>query len=259
MPLNERGDEQARGRSPRAARRPSRSARDYATTQLEPARLRRDPSPGTRSGSTVMVDPTPRESTSARVLGTDDSPRSTSRIPSGIAERREGGTAWPERESSDRARVLEALEAIAAAHLVRRVLGGRPRRVPSAAVQAACGDAEVARLGLRRNCVLWPVSPSRAAASDGDRLNSRWRTHTGKYKGEQVEVALFGGEYQDGSPPRRLLRRRGCAHRAQRPHPHPAPDIASLHRSSRCDAPQNDDWPPRGLLDDDGRGEPEDG
>ena len=36
----------------------------------------------------------------------------------------------------------------------------------------------------------------------------------------------------------------------------PLQNIASLHCSSRCDAPQNDDWPPRGLLDDDGPGGP---
>jgi len=27
-----------------------------------------------------------------------------------------------------------------------------------------------------------------------------------------------------------------------------------LHCSSRCDAPRGDDWPPRGLMDDDGSG-----
>ena len=40
----------------------------------------------------------------------------------------------------------------------------------------------------------------------------------------------------------------------------PLQNIASLHCSSRCDTPQNDDWPPRGLLDDgpdDGADRPE--
>jgi len=32
----------------------------------------------------------------------------------------------------------------------------------------------------------------------------------------------------------------------------PLQNIASLHCSSRCDAQANEDWPPRGLLDDDG-------
>jgi hypothetical protein len=82
--------------------------------------------------------------------------------------------------------------------------------------------------------------------------------YTGKYKGEQVEVALFGGEYQEG------VLTAYCyvdevAHIELNGHILvPLQNIASLHCSSRCDAPQNDDWPPRGLLDDDGRGEPED-
>jgi hypothetical protein len=87
-----------------------------------------------------------------------------------------------------------------------------------------------------------------------------WRAvedYTGKYKGEQVEVALFGGEYQEG------VLTAYCyvdevAHIELNGHILvPLQNIASLHCSSRCDAPQNDDWPPRGLLDDDGRGEPE--
>jgi hypothetical protein len=82
--------------------------------------------------------------------------------------------------------------------------------------------------------------------------------YTGKYKGEQVEVALFGGEYQEG------VLTAYCyvdevAHIELNGHILvPLQNIASLHCSSRCDAPQNEDWPPRGLLDDDGRGEPED-
>ncbi len=51
--------------------------------------------------------------------------------------------------------------------------------------------------------------------------------YTSKYKGEQVEVALMNGDYQDG-----VL-------------------TASLHCSSRCDAPEPD-WPPRGLAEDAG-------
>jgi len=83
--------------------------------------------------------------------------------------------------------------------------------------------------------------------------------YTGKYKGEQVEVALFGGEYQEG------VLTAYCyvdevAHIELNGHILvPLQNIASLHCSSRCDAPQNDDWPPRGLLDDEGpRGEPGD-
>ena len=74
--------------------------------------------------------------------------------------------------------------------------------------------------------------------------------YTNKYKGEQVEVALFGGEYQDG-----VL----TAYCSIEDVPHvelnghiliPLQNVASLHCSSRCDAPEPD-WPPRGLGEDD--------
>ena len=74
--------------------------------------------------------------------------------------------------------------------------------------------------------------------------------YTSKYKGEQVEVALFGGEYQEG------VLTAYCyvdevAHIELNGHILvPLQNIASLHCSSRCDAPLNEDWPPRGLLDD---------
>ena len=72
--------------------------------------------------------------------------------------------------------------------------------------------------------------------------------YTNKYKGEQVELALFGGEYQEG-----VL----TAYCSIEDVPHvelnghilvPLQNVASLHCSSRCDAPQPD-WPPRGLED----------
>ena len=74
--------------------------------------------------------------------------------------------------------------------------------------------------------------------------------YTNKYKGEQVEVALFGGEYQEG-----VL----TAYCSIEDVPHielnghilvPLQNVASLHCSSRCDAPEPD-WPPRGLGDED--------
>ena len=61
--------------------------------------------------------------------------------------------------------------------------------------------------------------------------------YTNKYKGEQVEVALFGGEYQEG-----VL----TAYCSFEDVPHvelnghiliPLQNVASLHCSSRCDAP----------------------
>lgn len=74
--------------------------------------------------------------------------------------------------------------------------------------------------------------------------------YTNKYKGEQVEVALFGGEYQEG-----VL----TAYCSFEDVPHvelnghiliPLQNVASLHCSSRCDAPEPD-WPPRGFAEDD--------
>jgi len=73
--------------------------------------------------------------------------------------------------------------------------------------------------------------------------------YTGKYKGEQVEVALFGGEYQDGVLTAYCYIE-DVAHLELNGHILiPLQNIASLHCSSRCDAPK-DDWPPRGLAED---------
>ena len=83
--------------------------------------------------------------------------------------------------------------------------------------------------------------------------------YTNKYKGEHVELALFGGEYQEGTL---------TAYCSIEDVPHvelnghilvPLQNVASLHCSSRCDAPEPD-WPPRGLeeLDRDDRPDDED-
>ena len=73
--------------------------------------------------------------------------------------------------------------------------------------------------------------------------------YTSKYKGEQVEVALFGGEYQEGVLTAYCYVE-DVAHIELNGHILvPLQNIASLHCSSRCDAPE-DDWPPRGLRDD---------
>ena len=73
--------------------------------------------------------------------------------------------------------------------------------------------------------------------------------YTSKYKGEQVEVALFGGEYQDGVLTAYCYVE-DVAHIELNGHILiPLQNIASLHCSSRCDAPEPD-WPPRGLTDD---------
>ncbi len=76
--------------------------------------------------------------------------------------------------------------------------------------------------------------------------------YTAKYKGEPVEVALFGGEYQEGTLTAYCLIE-DVVHLELNGHILvPLQNVASLHCSSRCDAPEPD-WPPRGFAD----GEPE--
>src|SRR5205807_5345608 len=83
-----------------------------------------------------------------------------------------------------------------------------------------------------------------------DRLSPRVEDYTNKYKGEQVEVALFGGDYQEGVLTAYCLVE-DVAHLELNGHILiPLQNIASLHCSSRCDAPAPD-WPPRGLAEDD--------
>jgi hypothetical protein len=72
---------------------------------------------------------------------------------------------------------------------------------------------------------------------------------TNKYRGEQVEIGLFGGEYQDGVLTAYCLIE-DVAHVELNHHILvPLQNIASIHCTSRCDAPNQDDWPPRGLVD----------
>ena len=76
--------------------------------------------------------------------------------------------------------------------------------------------------------------------------------YTQKYKGEQVELALFGGEFQDGVLTAYCLV-------DEVPHVElnghilvPLQNVASLHCSSRCDAPDDQHWPAgRSRRDDD--------
>jgi hypothetical protein len=73
--------------------------------------------------------------------------------------------------------------------------------------------------------------------------------YTNKYKGEQVELALYGGEYQEGTLTAYCYVE-DVAHVELNGHILvPLQNIASLHCSSRCDAPA-DHWPPRGLTED---------
>ena len=85
----------------------------------------------------------------------------------------------------------------------------------------------------------------------------RVEDYTNKYKGEQVEIALFGGEYQDGVLTAYCYVE-DVAHIELNGHILiPLQNIASLHCSSRCDAPEPD-WPPHGLAEDDADERPDD-
>src|SRR4029079_17217139 len=97
-----------------------------------------------------------------------------------------------------------------------------------------------------------PADPHRGPQHRADRLNARpsVEDYTNKYKGEQVEIALFGGEYQDGVLTAYCYVE-DVAHIELNGHILiPPQNIASLHCSSRCDAPEPD-WPPHGLAEDD--------
>jgi hypothetical protein len=70
--------------------------------------------------------------------------------------------------------------------------------------------------------------------------------YTAKYLGEPVEVALSGGEYQEGILTAYCLVD-DVVHVELAGHILvPLRNVASIHCTSRCDAPE-DDWPPRGL------------
>jgi hypothetical protein len=74
--------------------------------------------------------------------------------------------------------------------------------------------------------------------------------YTNKYKGEQVEIALFGGEYQDGVLTAYCYLE-DVAHVELNVHILiPLQNVASHHCSSLCEAPEPDS-PPRGLSEDD--------
>lgn len=71
--------------------------------------------------------------------------------------------------------------------------------------------------------------------------------YTSKYKGEQVEIALFGGDVQEGTLTAYCMID-DVAHIELSGHILvPLQNVASLHCVSRCDSPP--DWPPRGLAD----------
>lgn len=118
-------------------------------------------------------------------------------------------------------------------------LGGSPHGGAGALdPPTRCGSRGSTTGAAATTACLYSVSASLRAVED----------YTNKYKGEQVELALFGGEYQEG-----VL----TAYCSIEDVPHvelnghilvPLQNIASLHCSSRCDAPEPD-WPPQGLAD----------
>ena len=101
------------------------------------------------------------------------------------------------------------------------------------------------------NCgVIELALPRRRLPARSDRSRAGVEDYTNKYKGEQVEIALFGGEYQDGVLTAYCYLE-DVAHVELNGHILiPLQNVASLHCSSRCDAPEPD-WPPRGLAEDD--------
>jgi hypothetical protein len=102
-------------------------------------------------------------------------------------------------------------------------------------------------LDVLENCAVWEIVVENGVPRRLDLLQVD--DYTNKYKGEQVEVALFGGDYQEG------VLTAYCAideiaHVELNGHILiPLQNVASLHCSSRCDAPEPD-WPPRGLAED---------
>ncbi len=72
--------------------------------------------------------------------------------------------------------------------------------------------------------------------------------YTAKYKGEAVELALLGGEYQEGVLTAYCYIEE-VVHVELNGHILiPLQNVVSLHCTSRCDAPEPD-WPPRGFTD----------
>ena len=238
----------------RAARRRARSRRRCAAPAIDAhlqlatsrAPARRPRSSPRASALPVALDPRPAGGRRRRVVGPDARPRSRSGIPAGFARRRAGGTGWERRRDATRrwARASSRRCADIAARTRTSRCSSSPTAGAIRARPAACGGRDAERLAAASgNCDV-DGSPSRAAADAADRL-SRVEDYTNKYKGEQVEVALFGGEYQDGVLTAYCYVE-DVAHIELNGHILiPLQNIASLHCSSRCDAPEPD-WPPRG-------------
>jgi hypothetical protein len=121
----------------------------------------------------------------------------------------------------------------------------RLRRRPEQAVPTCA--ARPLNPAKGRETVWTDREPASCASVDWPQVED----YTNKYKGEQVEIALFGGDYQDGVLTAYCFVE-DVAHIELNGHILiPLQNIASLHCSSRCDAPEPD-WPPRGLAEEDG-------
>ena len=148
------------------------------------------------------------------------------------------------REAFD-ARAVGVLHRIAGAHEGQQVLVVTHGGVVRALERHLFGEPRDVLAQLRDGLV-----PLRGRSVRADRLTHPVDDYTSKYKGEQVEVALFGGDYQEG------VLTAYCsiddiAHVELNGHILiPLQNVASLHCSSRCDAPEPD-WPPRGLGEED--------
>ena len=202
---------------------------------------------GERIGLPVRLDPRLREVDVGEWSGLTTS-QVEQLFPAGLERRRAGGTGWERGEAYEAmaTRVVAALHEIAGFSSRRSSDRGHPRRPDVLGL----GRRRARPGGLAAHHELRPGRNRRRerAGSDGY-TQYAVEDYTNKYKGEQVEVALFGGEYQDGVLTAYCYVE-DVAHIELNGHILiPLQNIASLHCSSRCDAPEPD-WPPQGLAED---------
>ena len=249
-PLNEVGREQARELARRARRRSAR--RGLLERPAAGARDGRDRG-GRRTGSRCVAMPALREIDVGEWSGLT-SDEIEERFPAGWERHAAGGDGWEHGETHDAMsrRVVAAVAELAAPIRTGTsccvLHGGAIRAAPRACrgSRARPVPPHGARPGQRQR----RQDRGRGGRPGADRLTRCVEDYTNKYKGEQLQVALFGGEYQDG------VLTAYCyvddvAHIELNGHILiPLQNVASLHCSSRCDAPEPD-WPPHGLAEDD--------
>ncbi len=157
-------------------------------------------------------------------------------------------------------RILEAADGRTAVVVCH---GGNIRAIVSEVV--GLGADQRWRIAAVANCSLTAIERRRGRVTlvtfnDTGHLRLdclQMEDYTSRYKGEAVEIALFGGEYQDGILTAYCLIE-DVAHVELNGHILvPLQNVASLHCTSRCDA--QDDWPPRGLFDDEREDRDDDG